>query len=367
MDFEDFQFYRENFSVARYWIFSSVMGGILPTTAFSIALSWWRYRQYRDAWADGQKGHSDQDDLVLSKDKQNADDNETPELQTRTGPRLAPPILPDNDWDIQEGESHRQFTKYPRYTVSFTRSFWQAVSDLLKQGIERVVGCKLAWWPLCDPEDQLRSGHTRVYSMPYALLAPGKPSFYDDIPTWMAESLFPGLVCARQRAGASQPAPFNFEAVYLHKTTLMRLILDNKRSPSRQHQSSELSELPPPRGGPSVLGEERTPWGGNKACAYQDNMSQPGMERYKRTAGTVTTAGSRQHKDQPILFLTVDVKSNNSVACAVSLGKDDHTTFQNLRSAYRCLPGWGLKRATGIKFYRVIHLAPVFSFDTSIH
>jgi hypothetical protein len=68
-------------------------------------------------------------------------------------------------------------------------------------------------------------------------------------------------------------------------------------------------------------------------------------------------------KDEPVLFLSADIRLNESIARTVKPGKDDKVTSQNLRVAYQSFSSWwcGWKQATGIKFYRVCFKLASFS------
>jgi hypothetical protein len=57
MDFETFEFDRDNFNVAWIWILCASIGGLLPICVFIIALFWWL--RCRDLWsADERSGPS---------------------------------------------------------------------------------------------------------------------------------------------------------------------------------------------------------------------------------------------------------------------------------------------------------------------
>lgn len=60
-------------------------------------------------------------------------------------------------------------------------------------------------------------------------------------------------------------------------------------------------------------------------------------------------------QNDPVLFLSVNVNRNQTIARAVKLEMDDKTTFQNLKKQYWRLCGkwFRAKHITGIKFYRV--------------
>ncbi|KAM7188161.1 hypothetical protein V8F20_010657 [Naviculisporaceae sp. PSN 640] len=41
IDFENYSFYRDHYNVIPFWIFGAVVGGLVPTAAFVVALFWW--------------------------------------------------------------------------------------------------------------------------------------------------------------------------------------------------------------------------------------------------------------------------------------------------------------------------------------
>lgn len=63
------------------------------------------------------------------------------------------------------------------YEVLLHRENICSFGERCKKGFERFVGCQLAWWPLEQPEDVLRSDHIRVYSMPVVSLISHQSSF----------------------------------------------------------------------------------------------------------------------------------------------------------------------------------------------
>lgn len=226
------------------------------------------------------------------------------------------------------------------YNISLARGFSSAIQDFCKRGIEDIAGCRLSWWPLSEPEEELEPGHTRVYSMPLGRLS---QRFYDDIPTSLAEQIFPKLVDARLSAPRLRWAALSREAVVLQDTTLTRLLHRWGYDLGRDRQRL-VSEEQCPQGSQAVQRD-------GQSFSEQNNQSAP-----KRDGWDPAKSASDQRRDQSILFISADINSNESVACTVDLGKHDKTTFQNLRAALRSLPSWGWKRATGIKFYRVLIL-----------
>src|SRR5690242_3777303 len=61
---------------------------------------------------------------------------------------------------------------------------------------------------------------------------------------------------------------------------------------------------------------------------------------------------------QSVLFLSIDVVTNASIACSVNVGINDLKTMKSLRKSYNALRNsflWNRKRSVGVKFYRVSH------------
>ena len=85
------------------------------------------------------------------------------------------------------------------YRFSFARSPTTAIQDISKKTVERVAGTRLSWWPLSESEEELKEKYTRVYSQPLTSSSIHNRVFYDDIPTSLAEKLFPELVAARNK------------------------------------------------------------------------------------------------------------------------------------------------------------------------
>jgi hypothetical protein len=131
-----------------------------------------------------------------------------------------------------------QMLNYRRF--SFTRSSITAIQDLCKRTVERLAGTRLSWWPLCEPEEELKANCTRVYSQPLAGSTRRNRSFYDDIPTSLAEELFHGLAAARNLATGTRWETLRHEAVFLEGTTLMRLLC-NRNSESAVLRTSKVN------------------------------------------------------------------------------------------------------------------------------
>ncbi|KAF4447041.1 cyclin-dependent kinase complex component, partial [Fusarium albosuccineum] len=218
------------------------------------------------------------------------------------------------------------------YDISLSRGSPSTIQNGWKIVIEHIAGCRLSWWPLPEPEDELQQGYTRFYSMSFAMPSQTQQRFYDDIPTSLAETMFPKLVDARrstQRSGRTVLAP---EAVLLRDTTLMHLLHRRGDGDARQQLRNRSDKICPAETGDTEGGDQRPQGPGDQSIQERDNQMPV--------------------KSRPILFISSDVTSNESVAGTVELGENDATTVRNLQEAFRRLPSRGWKRATGIKFYR---------------
>jgi hypothetical protein len=72
-------------------------------------------------------------------------------------------------------------------------------------------------------------------------------------------------------------------------------------------------------------------------------------------SGVIDTPHDEDGQENPVLFLSVYTGLNESIARTIVPGTTDKATFQCLYEAYRSISSrWPrLKRATGIKFFRV--------------
>ena len=251
------------------------------------------------------------------------------------------------------------------YSISLSQGFWPAAQDTCKRGIEYIAGCRLSWWPLSESEERLKSGYTRVYSIPFTSSYRYRRHFYDDIPTPLADLLFPKLADIRTSVPKSRWVALSREAVFLRGTTLMRLILRYEDGASRQwqlHGEGETSTRGHKQDVPNDCKTSENEGIGNSLEAGRQNVSEVRWQGLTGGGGRQPGEGESQNtpkkesgerRGQPILFLSIDVGLSESVAHAVNLGENDKKTFQNLQDAYRGFPSWTWKRATGIKFYRV--------------
>jgi hypothetical protein len=65
---------------------------------------------------------------------------------------------------------------------------------------------------------------------------------------------------------------------------------------------------------------------------------------------------NQSDEEKPVLFLSLDIVLNDSRACSVDVGLNDHETMKNLQKSYNTLRNsffWNQKRPVGIKFYQV--------------
>jgi hypothetical protein len=112
----------------------------------------------------------------------------------------------------------------------FTKPLMSTAQDFCKNAVEHAAGTRLSWWPLTEPEKELRPNYTRIYSQPHIGSGRANRCFYDDIPTSLALKLFPNLVIMR---GATLSWRWKWHwkavtppAVFLRGTTLMRVLCE---------------------------------------------------------------------------------------------------------------------------------------------
>lgn len=221
------------------------------------------------------------------------------------------------------------------YAVRFARGLPLTVWDSTKRRVELIAGRPLSWWPLSNPEDELRADHTRVYSTPSKTF-PGQ--FYDDIPKSLAVRIFPKLLGPVVSERGWRYAMSSHKAVFLRNTTLMH-VLQDWRSASRRGQQQQ-------KAGEQINLSSQPAKNDSQSSPNQHTPAQDGVERKEEDRAS-------QQSEESIVFMSADMRPNESIACAVDLGANDKTTFQNLQLAHRKFPSWGWKRATGIRFYRV--------------
>ena len=221
------------------------------------------------------------------------------------------------------------------YDVHFALGPWSTVWDSTKRGVELIAGCPLSWWPLCNPEDELRANYTRVYSTPAKQLS---QQFFDDIPNSLAEKIFPKLLDPTIPKRRWRHAISSHKVVLLRDTTLMR-VLQGWRNHSGRGQKQQ-------KAGDQMNLSSQPAKNGSQSSPNQHTPAKDAVERKEKDT-------ANQQSKESIVFMSADMRPNESIACTVDLGANDKTTFQNLQSAHRKFPSWGWKRATGIRFYRV--------------
>ncbi|SPJ79161.1 uncharacterized protein FTOL_07552 [Fusarium torulosum] len=246
--------------------------------------------------------------------------------------RFLRPTSEPIDPQLANGSSHmqdNQQTEYQsqnqEYDVFLTRSFWLTVMDWCKRRVEYAAGSQLSWWPLSEPEKDLTPGTTRVYSMPFKR----NQRFFDDIPTPIADSLFPKLPYVRASTAKPLWAALGREAVYLKGSTLMRHL---RRREDQCIQQQGLDSF--------------------KKEFSHHQLSEEDATGYPCPTLATQPRQSEKQKAGPILFLSGDIALNESVAITVNVGSDDKTTMQSLQSASQRLPSWRWRRAIGLKFFK---------------
>jgi len=104
------------------------------------------------------------------------------------------------------------------------------------------------------------------------------------------------------------------------------------------------------RGGASTTSQIDT------ATGNADRKLKERKRRESATKGRVRNhIDDSSGQDNSVLFLSVNVGSDESVARPIPLGPNDKKTFQCLRGGYKSMSSrwFRSKQATGIKFYRV--------------
>lgn len=237
------------------------------------------------------------------------------------------------------------------YTVCSSWRIFSLFQDSWKRSIETVAGSQLSWWPLTEPEAELKPGYTRVYSIPTATRLKKAGRFYDHIPTPLAEKLFPNLSRFRSSYTESRWRFLRPETVVLQGTTLMHVL--QQWTENEEIHRIEMSESP--------LADTT-----NDVCAIGKGLQQDegvsgasrqSQEIQQPTNQTAEESNSRKPlTTKKVVFITTDVTVNESVACTSELGENDETTFRNLYKSFCALPSGKWKRAIGLKFYRVLSL-----------
>jgi hypothetical protein len=96
----------------------------------------------------------------------------------------------------------------------------------------------------------------------------------------------------------------------------------------------------------------------------KDYGQEPEENEGAHSPDIISKKGS-SNEPRPVLFLSVDIATNDSRACSVDVGVKDLDTMENLRKPYKALRSshfWDRKRPTGFKFYRVCNV-PMLNFD----
>lgn len=52
------------------------------------------------------------------------------------------------------------------YDILFSRGYIALIQNYVKHAVNNLAGQELSWWPLSQPEEYLKDGYTRVYSIP---------------------------------------------------------------------------------------------------------------------------------------------------------------------------------------------------------
>ncbi|CAN9155528.1 unnamed protein product [Alternaria alternata] len=287
------------------------------------------------------------------------------------------------------------------YDVLFTKPLISAVQDLCKRAVEHAAGTKLSWWPLTEPEQELRPNYTRIYSQLHIEPSRANACFHDDIPTLLAEKLFPALTATRDIAQKWPWMPRweanNSKAVLLRETTLMRVLyeaseqrrnlIDSDRSTKHnkttvefsdeqdRHETGSKAESNYTRAGDRVTasssrsrGKHSTTLNDGQDIEMTPTVDKPATTRQEESEGNGgrnDRRGSREDRERndgqepkrnssaddsgttsvegcsgessPVLFLSLDIIKNDSRACSVDVGDKDYDTMKNLYRSYKDL------------------------------
>ncbi|CAI6282786.1 unnamed protein product [Periconia digitata] len=285
-----------------------------------------------------------------------------------------------------------------RYYISYTRALGPPLSDLCKRFIECIAGSPLSWYPLDDPEVELKAGLTRVYSKSFG----GGKRFYDDIPTSLAEALFPRLVHAHEDEPKSKRWVIQRRDIVLLDTTLIRLLnthfassgvgksmvkvlehvdslqndaslggggthaakthggndqKHNAGSPPKSSNGMKSTNNPtnPSSGRESSSGHPDPQGSGNLQSANNSGQDPSNIANSINNNSTSSSAGdenesndSDEEEDQnnpqthPVIFLCADIGPNESVVRTIDLHNTNETITdkvlcRELRNAYNAL------------------------------
>ncbi|KAH8711840.1 hypothetical protein GQ44DRAFT_731073 [Phaeosphaeriaceae sp. PMI808] len=261
------------------------------------------------------------------------------------------------------------------YDILFTKTLMSTAQDFCKKAVERAAGTRLTWWPLAEPEKELRPNYTRIYSQPRIGSGRADRCFYDDIPTSLAENLFPSHTIMRGatlnwrwRCYSKAVSP---TAVFLRGTTLMQQQPHSVSGDGSKRQKSTAAgalngqsvHKDGSKAGPHITKRgDRTTAPSSKPQGKQSTtvndghgkesiptVRKPATTRPRRDDGKEPEEDGGAHSPdmiskkgspnecRPVLFLSVDIVTNDSRACSVDVGIKDLDTMENLRRSYNAL------------------------------
>ena len=128
--------------------------------------------------------------------------------------------------------------------------------------------------------------------------------------------------------------------------------------PPHGSSSSQHSEVSQITGGASTTISQRV--GGSKK-----KLKKRRPQKAALVSSEIDTPHEEDSQENPVLFLSVYIGLNESIARTIVPGTTDKATFQCLYETYRSISSrWpSLKRATGIKFFRVRSKLVFFSLS----
>ncbi|TGJ88493.1 hypothetical protein E0Z10_g353 [Xylaria hypoxylon] len=226
----------------------------------------------------------------------------------------------EEDKDSHDGESAEVNMLDIEYDAFVSLQIKSRIINMFKMMIERFVGCKLSWWPLPQPESDLDTGYTRVYSTSL-----GGIQFYDDISTPLAMSLFPKLANVHSPKTDVWMKGWGREVVQLSRTTLATILVKTFASnvtstPTAQVNITPLVQ-PGSRNTASVSNVQRQTPNQPTSSANHNQLST--------NTQTTPPGNNPLAKPDPILLISAELK----------------------RNTYRAR-WYGWKRPIGVRFYR---------------
>lgn len=106
---------------------------------------------------------------------------------------------------------------------------------------------------------------------------------------------------------------------------------------------------------------------GSASAAPKNNRKKDLKDDRNVTSSTSGENENRLDDSKPVLFLSIDVTTNDARAYSVDVGMNDLKTMANLRESYNDMRSsflWDRKRPVGVKFYQVSQISTTdFHFE----